>query len=132
MTLVFDAEPLLALFLDEPGADRVRQMLERVAEGSEEAWISVVNLAEIASVLTRKAPGARDELIAWILAAGVRAASADTLWPQAGWIKGQNRISLADAFALATAQHLGAELVVRRDPHFLVASSLGIRLRHLG
>jgi predicted nucleic acid-binding protein len=132
MTLVFDAEPLIALFLDEPGAQAVQQLLEHVAEGPEDAWISVVNLGEVVSVLSRKAPRARDELVAWVLSAGIRPASADPVWPQAGWIKGHHRLSLADAFALATAQRLDGELVVRRDPHFEVAPALGVRLLTVG
>ena len=47
MTAVLDASAVLALLFDEPGADTVA---EHIADG---AAISTVNLAEVATILTR-------------------------------------------------------------------------------
>ncbi len=42
----------------------------------------------------------------------------DILWKEAGKIKGRHAISLADAFAAATAKTEKAELVTGRDAEF--------------
>lgn len=45
-TIVFDAEPLVAYFCDEPGIDPVETYVDAVM-GSSEGYISSVNVAEV-------------------------------------------------------------------------------------
>ena len=131
MAIVFDAEPFLAMFLGEPGGAETRDLLKQVASGQEEAWVSVVNLAEIAHQLMGKAPRYANDLMNWIAEAGVMPASVDGLWLRAAAIKAAYGVGLADAFALATAEHLDARLIVRSDPDFQVAARLGVRLHRV-
>lgn len=57
MSAVLDASALLALWLDEPGADLVE------AAVSEGAAISTVNLAEVLSVVVRAGPDLAGKLV---------------------------------------------------------------------
>jgi predicted nucleic acid-binding protein len=54
MTVVFDAEPLLAFSFDEPGAGEVERWLDRVYDGEIDGYISTINLAEFRYVATRE------------------------------------------------------------------------------
>ena len=45
-TVVFDTEPLVAYFCDEPGSDTVETYVDAVM-GSSEGYISAVNIAEV-------------------------------------------------------------------------------------
>ena len=45
-TVVFDAEPIVAYFCDEPGSDIVEQYVAAV-EGVADGYISAINLAEV-------------------------------------------------------------------------------------
>lgn len=45
-TVVFDTEPLVAYFCDEPGSDTVETYIDAVM-GSSEGYISAVNIAEV-------------------------------------------------------------------------------------
>jgi ribonuclease VapC len=129
VTLVFDAQALLAYFLDEPGAARVREMLKSVAAGQEEAWCGLVNLAEVRYVALRERPELADELVDWLLSIGVQPAGADATWWDAADIKAPRKgMSLADAFALATAKAKRATLVAGSDPDMEAANELGIKL----
>lgn len=61
----------------------------------------------------------------------MRPASADETWRGAAEIKAAHALSLADAFAIATAKRKGATLVAGNDPDFAVASKLGVELRRI-
>jgi predicted nucleic acid-binding protein len=45
--LVFDTEPLVAYIRDEPGANEVKEHLDRVGDGSVEGFVSPVTLTEV-------------------------------------------------------------------------------------
>jgi len=45
-TIVFDAEPLIAYFCNEPGSDTVETYVDAV-EGTADGYISAINLAEV-------------------------------------------------------------------------------------
>lgn len=132
MTLVFDAEPLLAFFGGEDGAAAVRDRLLAVAAGHEEAVSNAVNLAEVLYVLRRRDPGRADGLLDWLLQAGIGVAPCEDTWREAARIKALNAVPLGDAFALATAVHTRGTLVVGRDPHFDIAKKLGVDVVRVG
>jgi predicted nucleic acid-binding protein len=54
MTVVFDAEALLAFSFDEPGAGEVERWLDRVYDGDRDGYITTINLAEFRYVATRR------------------------------------------------------------------------------
>jgi len=55
MTVVFDAEPLLAFAFDEPGAGEVERWLDHVYDGELDGYVSTINLAEFRYIAVRKA-----------------------------------------------------------------------------
>lgn len=103
MTAVVDASALLALLFDEPGAESVA---EAIADG---AAMSTVNLAEVATVLTRNRRDPAEVLRPVRAQVDVEpftdadALAVAALYPQ---VSG-NGLSLGDRACLALAQRLG-------------------------
>lgn len=106
--VVLDASAVLALLLDEPGADDVENLLRTAA-----ARMSTVNMAEAIDVLVRVHGAGPDEAVATIeelLASAVEAVppSIDDA-VRAGELRARlfdrrtSRVSLADCFVLVTA-----------------------------
>ncbi|WP_231727232.1 hypothetical protein [Halobacterium sp. CBA1132] len=52
-TIVFDAEPLIAYFCNEPGSDTVETYIEAV-EGAADGYISAINLTEVRITESRR------------------------------------------------------------------------------
>lgn len=50
MTVVFDAEALIAFSFDEPGAGEIELWFDRVYDGHLDRYISTINLAEFRSI----------------------------------------------------------------------------------
>ena len=119
---ILDAYALVAFLADEPAADRVEELLR---DRHDPAAVSAVNLAETVDVLVRRyghSPEAVSARLDWLLAAPMRVIEADeTSGRAAGRIRAERYhrteapISLADAFALATASLLEARLATA-DP----------------
>ena len=71
MTVVLDAEPLLAFPFDEAGADAVEGRLDPVYDGERAGYVPTTNLAEFRCVAGRKTSLARadmriDALRGWV------------------------------------------------------------------
>ena len=71
MTVVFDAEPLLAFSFDETGADAVERRRDLVYEGERAGYVPTTNRAEVRCVAGRKTSLARadmriDALRGWV------------------------------------------------------------------
>lgn len=107
MTVVLDASALLAVFNDEPGADRVIDVLD-------EAVINSVNLAEVAAGLIAKGKS-ESQARAAIRAAGCAVAEADVeLALDAGFLRRLTQsagLSLGDRFCLAQGRRLSAPVL---------------------
>jgi predicted nucleic acid-binding protein len=118
--IVFDTEALLIFYLGEKGGDQVKMYLERVQGREIEGLLNIVNLTELYYVLYRKSPKVAEEKEANLRAYGVKMlpVSDGKLWKEAGKIKGEHAVSLADAFAVATAKVEKAKLVTGRDEEF--------------
>ena len=107
MTAVVDASALLALLFDEPGAQAVAEV---VAGG---ATVSTVNLAEVATVLTRNHRDPKRVLEAVLAQVDVEpftdtdALAVAALYPR---VSGKG-LSLGDRACLALAQRLDAPAV---------------------
>jgi predicted nucleic acid-binding protein len=133
LALVFDAEVLLARFLGEPGAAKAVDLLDRVAAGKEKGYVSRVNLAEVYYRLERHGKGkARGPMVNLALD-GVEAVPCEAVWEVAGTLKARHPdLSLAEAFAAATAKHVRGDLVVLRDEALLQACRAeGVAVRRI-
>jgi predicted nucleic acid-binding protein len=61
LSIVFDTEALLIFYLDEQGADRVREMLEKTQNGETTGYLNIVNLTEFIYILQRRDPEVAQE-----------------------------------------------------------------------
>lgn len=120
MRIVFDTEALLIFYLGEKGGDQVKMYLEKVQGREIEGLLNIVNLTELYYILYRRSPQVAEEKEANLRAYGIRMVSVldGELWKEAGKIKGEQAMSLADAFAVATAKVEKAKLVTGRDEEF--------------
>lgn len=132
MTLVFDAQAILALLLDEPGGPAVRSRLDAIHDREQEGWIATLNLAEIRYISLREGPEGPRDTVEWLRNIGVQSSSSDAVWELAALIKARYGVPLADTFAMATAAYRGARLVTGTDPDFDVAAELGIEVERVG
>lgn len=111
MTVLLDAEPLLAFAFDEPGADVVEHWLDRVYDGEINGYVTTVNLAEFRYVAVRKAAVERaDAHLDNLRDMGVTEYGVDGLWEAASEVKATYSPSLGDAYAVAAASALDTEV----------------------
>lgn len=116
--VVFDAEPLVAYFCDESGSDTVERYIEAV-EGATDGYISAVNLAEVHYVVRAIDSEARADSVVDVLEeSGIRRVDSEETWSLAAEMKARHAPALGDAFALATAAHVDAELLVGADDDY--------------
>jgi predicted nucleic acid-binding protein len=101
----------------EKGGELVRNLLLDVKHGEAEGYVNVFNMAEIYYILYRVAPEIVTEKIAHLRLYGLKVIPVDDgeLWVAAAKLKGKHSLSLPDAFAVATAEALSAQLVVGSD-----------------
>lgn len=120
MSIVFDTEPLLTFYLGEPGDTKVEEFLNQVKDGSLKAYINIVNLTEFYYILHRYSSEVADEKTRNIRAFGVETVPVtdNHLWRIAAETKSKHPMSLADAFAVATAVTTNSHLVIGSDPEF--------------
>lgn len=119
--IVFDSQSLLKLYLGEAGADRVADLLRQVLEGKVQGRMNVVNLAEVYYILYRKSKETAEEKEKNLRGYGVKVISVKAdppLWKRAASLKAERTMSLADAFAAATAMEFKARLVTGSDVDF--------------
>jgi ribonuclease VapC len=120
MTVVFDAEPLLAFSFDERGASEVERWLDRVYDGDVDGYISTINLAEFRYVAIRNAAVEQaDTHINHLLDMGVTTYDIDDRWNAVSDIKATYSPSIGDAYAVATARDLADD---GRDVTLLVGA----------
>ena len=120
-SIVFDSQSLLKLYLGESGSERVVELLREVLEGKVEGRINIVNLAEVYYILRRKSKEAAEEKEENLKNYGVKIISVDSdspLWKRAASLKADHSMSLADAFAAATALEFKSRLVTGADEEF--------------
>jgi predicted nucleic acid-binding protein len=129
--LTFDSEPLLAFFLGEPGAETVRDLLSKIQNKEAQGFINVINLTEVYYILYRLNPALADENIRALSSLGltVLPVEDDDLWRNAAKIKAQHPLSLATAFAVATAKAYKAKLVLGSDREFDDVNASLLRIR---
>ena len=126
-TYVFDTEAIIAFLYDEPGHERVGNLLDEVEGGNVEGLLSESNASEVYYLVARFEGTAEDKATS----ASLRAADRDirTLtrrgvaieragWQLAGEVKADGNISLADAYAVALAHDRDATLIAGGDDDF--------------
>lgn len=120
MSIVLDTQAMLILYMGERGSERVANLLSQVLNGKTRGYMNVVNLAELYYILARKSRKVADEKEANLRGFGVRIVPTedDGLWKEAALLKASHSLSLADAFAAATARIKKAKLVTGADPDF--------------
>lgn len=135
--VVLDSSALLAYWQDEPGAEEVTQWLR-----GGDVWMNLVNLGEVTYIIERaRGPMIADRFFFDALDEGgfgdqppLRWAPVDArLVREAARLKARGGLSLADAFAAATARVLESEVAVTRaDEEFQVAVQRGVGVRWIG
>jgi predicted nucleic acid-binding protein len=125
--LTFDSEAILAFYLGEEGGEFVRDSLGKVQNGDAEGYINILNLTEIYYILFQVDPELAEEKQRNLRLYGLKVIPVedDSLWREAARIKGRHALSLADAFAVATAKSFESKLVVGSDKEF---SEINIQL----
>jgi predicted nucleic acid-binding protein len=129
---VLDACAMIAFLRDEPGAHVVEDIL--LGEPAN-CYAHAINLCEVFYDFVR----AQDENTARravhdLLDIGVapREDMDAALWEEAGLIKARHRVSLADAFGLALARRLDADLVSSDHREFdALAGTADFRIRFI-
>lgn len=131
MSIVFDTEALLAFYLGEPGGEKVMRFLVEVQEGKAKGYLNIVNLSELYYILYRKSPKVAEEKERNLRGYGLKMVPVtdDRLWKEAARVKGEHALSLADAFAAATAKLKKAPLLTGRDKEF---EDAGIPITKIG
>jgi len=131
-SLVLDAQPVVALALNEPRAADVERRLLDLAAG-EAALMSAVNWCEVVYAIRRSAGEHAAALVAGLMSqARVSVVDVDqNMAAVAAAIKAEHRLSLGDAFAAALA--LGTNLpLMTGDPDFLPLVEYGLELEWVG
>ncbi len=120
MNIVFDTETLLAFYLGEPAGKEVERRLVETMKGETKGYLNIVNLTELYYILYRKNPEIAEEKERNIRGYGVEIVPVEDneIWREAAKTKGKHALSLADAFAVATAKVKEANLLVGRDAEF--------------
>jgi len=128
VNIVLDTQALLILYMGEKGAEHVANLLKQVLDGKIKGYMNVVNLAELYYILSRKSSKMADEKERNIRRFGIKIIPVidDALWKEAALLKANHSLSLADAFAAATAKILKSKLVTGTDPEFAGINNIQI------
>ena len=127
----FDSEAILAFYFGEKGGDIVRDLLEQIRSGAAEGYINIINLTEIYYILSRLSPELAEEKQSNLRVHGLKVVTVedDGLWREAAHVKAKHSLSLADAFAVATAEAFKSKLVVGSDKEFNKLNIQFLRIR---
>jgi ribonuclease VapC len=110
---VLDSYAMIAYFEDEPGADRVAQILRQLIQGKAKGYMSVVNWGEVYYNTMREEGVAEAEKVILQLdkfPIQIIEVNRDFAY-EAAKLKGKYRIAYADCFAVALSVKLNASLV---------------------
>ena len=131
-TLILDAQPVVALVLNEPGAADIEQRLVELAAG-DGALISAVNWCEVVYTIRRSAGEHAAALVAGLMnQARISVVDVDqNMAAVAASIKAQHRLSLGDAFAAALALVTNLPLMTG-DVDFLSLAQHGLDVVWVG
>ncbi len=127
MTCVLDASAMIAFLRDEPGAERVAEVL---ANPSHRCIAHALNLCEVYYDFHRASGRAEAiQAIADLARLGIETHSTLTpyFWQSAGDLKAlHRRVSLADCFAITLANTYKAELLTSDHHEFDILKDKGV------
>jgi predicted nucleic acid-binding protein len=120
VSIVFDTEALLAFYLGEPEGKDVERRLTKIMKGEMKGYLNIVNLTELYYILYRRSPSLAEEKERNLRGYGVKIVPIgdNGLWKEAAKMKGKHTLSIADAFAAATAKMEKTKLLTGRDAEF--------------
>jgi predicted nucleic acid-binding protein len=125
---VLDANALVRLYRDTPGAETVDNLIRQAKGGRAELWISAVNLTEVLYVLGRYIPWEQAVRFTQNVRGAVTISSVDEQEAlDIAALRTRYKLSLADSCAAELALRLSATLVTA-DPEF---AKLGKRVKVL-
>lgn len=116
-TIVIDAEPLIAYYWDEPGADEVEAVIDGVERGNIQAWINTVTCTEVRYVCGRDGSKRARQYVARIRD-WFDVVTAEAVWESAAACKQEHPVALGDAFTIATAIEKDAVAYCGADSYF--------------
>jgi len=115
--VAIDAEPLIAYYWDEPGAEAVDAVIDDVERGNVQGWVNTVTCTEVRYVCGRDDAEQSRQYVSrirdWF---GV--VSAETVWERAAACKQDHPVALGDAFTIATAVETDAVAYCGADDDF--------------
>jgi PIN domain nuclease of toxin-antitoxin system len=111
--LVLDANALVAHYLDEPAADRVRDVLRQASRGELTLLMTAVNAAEVLVAVERHGGfEANQRTLENLQLLPVELVNIDLeLAARAAWFKAGGGIAYGDAFAIALAHREGVPVL---------------------
>ena len=115
--VVFDAEPLIAYYWEEPGSDAVETMINRVENGELTGSVNTVTCTEVRYVCGRDDPQTANAY-ATRLRDWFDVVPAERVWQSAADYKRDSTIALGDAFTVATAAAKEATAYTGADDDF--------------
>ena len=116
---VIDSFAMIAFFENEPGAEKVADVLNALMKQKAKAFMSVINWGEV-YYNTMRVQGIKkaEEVITQFKKYPIQLVSADQgLTYKAAKLKGEHKIAYADCFAAALSSKLKAT-VITGDPEF--------------
>jgi ribonuclease VapC len=110
---VLDSYAMIAYFEDEPGADRVAQVLRQLIQGKAKGFMSVVNWGEVYyNTMREQGVAGAEKVILQLDKFPIQIVEVNkNLAYEAAKLKGKYRIAYADCFAVALSVKLSASLV---------------------
>jgi len=115
--VVFDAEPLIAYYWDEPGSDDVETVVDRVEAGELTGMVNTVTCTEVRYVCGRDDPQTADAYVTRVRN-WCDVVTAEDVWESAADYKRDYDIALGDAFTVATAAANSATAYTGADNDF--------------
>jgi len=116
---VMDSFAMIAFFEDEPGADRVAEILMSLMARKAKAYMSVINWGEVYyNTLREEGVETAEKVIEQLRKYPIELVDADLkLTYEAAKLKARYKIAYADCFAAALSRKLNA-VIVTGDPEF--------------
>ena len=110
---VMDAYSIIAFLENEPGAERVAELIKQARDRMKDLLLSVVNWGEVYYAVHRSGgPAAAEDALAVLETLPIEIVEADRLQTKAAAkLKAEKKMSYADCFAAALAMLRKAELV---------------------
>lgn len=130
---VLDSYAMLAYFRNEPGGEKVEQLLNEAAEGRHILYMTCINAGEVYYMAHRKDGRDRAALV-WkaLYHFPITITDADSVITlKAAHIKAQHKLSYADAFAAALTIGKKATLLTGDDEFDSLIGETGFKVKYI-